>query len=154
MDDEEIIRSVFKDLMSRECEVLEAAHAEEALAILEHGRVDLILTDKNLPGLSGLELARRARQLDPHSRVILMTGYPSLVTAQEALELGLLDYLLKPFDDIREVRVRLREALTGAAPLPGDCAPATAAWTCSRTAPSPRDGSPRRSPCWAWRPGS
>ncbi|WNG18253.1 hybrid histidine protein kinase/response regulator SinK [Cystobacter fuscus] len=118
VDDEEIIRSVFKDLMGRECEVLEAAHAEEALALLERGRVDLILTDKNLPGLSGLELARRARQLDPHSRVILMTGYPSLVTAQEALELGLLDYLLKPFDDIREVRVRLREALTSAAPLP------------------------------------
>jgi CheY-like chemotaxis protein len=118
VDDEEIIRSVFKDLMSRECEVIEAAHAEEALAYLEHGRVDLIITDKNLPGMSGLDLARRARQLDPHSRVILMTGYPSLVTAQQALELGLLDYLLKPFDDIREVRARLREALTGAAPLP------------------------------------
>ncbi|ATB34412.1 hybrid histidine protein kinase/response regulator SinK [Melittangium boletus] len=116
VDDEEIIRSVFRDLMSRECEVLEAANAEEALAHLERGRVDLIVTDKNLPGLSGLELAQRARRLDPGSRVILMTGYPSLVTAQQALELGLLDYLLKPFDDIREVRAKLREALTGTAP--------------------------------------
>ncbi len=117
VDDEEIIRSVFRDLMGRECEVIEAPHAEEALAWLERGGVDLIVTDKNLPGLSGLELAQRARRLDPHSRVILMTGYPSLVTAQQALELGVLDYLLKPFDDIREVRAKLRAAL--ATPPPG-----------------------------------
>ncbi|WNG46532.1 hybrid sensor histidine kinase/response regulator [Archangium minus] len=116
VDDEDIIRSVFKDLMGRECEVLEAANAEEALAHLKQRPVDLIVTDKNLPGLSGLELAQQARQLDPDSRVILMTGYPSLVTAQQALELGLLDYLLKPFDDIREVRAKLREALAGAIP--------------------------------------
>ncbi|AKJ02816.1 signal transduction histidine kinase [Archangium gephyra] len=123
VDDEEIIRSVFKDLMGRECEVLEAATAEEGLEQLKRGPVDLIVTDKNLPGLSGLELAQQARRLDPSSRVILMTGYPSLVTAQQALELGLLDYLLKPFDDIREVRTKLREALTQAVPtrraLPG-----------------------------------
>jgi CheY-like chemotaxis protein len=117
VDDEEIIRSVFRDLMSKECEVLLAADAEEALAHLRRGPVDLIITDKNLPGLTGLELAQEARKLDPQSRVILMTGYPSLVTTQQALELGLLDYLLKPFDDIREVRVRLRQALAGAPPV-------------------------------------
>ncbi|WNG56900.1 hybrid sensor histidine kinase/response regulator [Archangium gephyra] len=116
VDDEEIIRSVFKDLMGRECEVIEAATAEDALEQLKRGPVDLIVTDKNLPGLSGLELAQQARRMDPNSRVILMTGYPSLVTAQQALELGLLDYLLKPFDDIREVRTKLREALTRTVP--------------------------------------
>jgi|GEM_PF-827353 len=117
VDDEEIIRSVFRDLMSKECEVLLAADAEEALTHLRRGPVDLIITDKNLPGLTGLELAQEARRLDARSRVILMTGYPSLVTTQQALELGLLDYLLKPFDDIREVRVRLREVLAGAPPV-------------------------------------
>ncbi|MFY0521923.1 response regulator [Archangium gephyra] len=86
VDDEDIIRSVFKDLMGRECEVIEAPTAEDALETLKHGPVDLIVTDKNLPGLSGLELAQHARRLDPSSRVILMTGYPSLVTAQQALE--------------------------------------------------------------------
>lgn len=125
VDDEEIIRSVFKDLMGRECEVLEAATAEEALELLKRGPVDLIVTDKNLPGLSGLELAQQARRLDPGSRVILMTGYPSLVTAQQALELGLLDYLLKPFDDIREVRTKLREALARAVPTRTAQAPAS-----------------------------
>lgn len=111
VDDEIIIRMVFRDLMGKECEVIEAASGEEALDLLRQAPVDLIVTDKNLPGLSGLELAQQARRLHSNSRVILMTGYPSLVTTQQALELGVVDYLLKPFDDIREVRNLLRSTL-------------------------------------------
>ncbi|HZI15274.1 MAG TPA: hybrid histidine protein kinase/response regulator SinK [Myxococcus sp.] len=111
VDDETIIRMLFRDLMGKECEVIEAASGEEALDLLRQAPVDLIVTDKNLPGLSGLELAQQARRLHSNSRVILMTGYPSLVTTQQALELGVVDYLLKPFDDIREVRNLLRSTL-------------------------------------------
>lgn len=117
VDDEAIIRSIFHDLMGKECELAEAQTAEEALAQLQTGPAfDLIITDKNLPGLSGLELAQEARRLDPSSRVMMMTGYPSLVTAQQALELGLVDYLLKPFDDIREVREKIRQVLAAEKP--------------------------------------
>jgi DNA-binding NtrC family response regulator len=119
VDDESIIRMVFVDLLAKEAQVIEAATAEEALRRLREGKFDLIVTDKNLPGLSGLELAQEARRLDPGSRVILMTGYPSVITAQQAIELGVLDYLLKPFDDIREVRDKIRGALA---------TPATRAW--------------------------
>ncbi len=112
VDDEAIIRSIFRDLLSREAEVVEADDAEEALSHLRGGTAfDLIITDKNLPGLSGLELAQQARRMDPGSRVMMMTGYPSLVTAQQAMELGVVDYLLKPFDDIREVREKIRAQL-------------------------------------------
>ncbi len=111
VDDEAIIRAVFRDLMGREAEVVEAETAEEALAMLRTTTFDLIVTDKNLPGLSGLDLAQQARRLDPSSKVILMTGYPSVVTAQQATELGVIDYLLKPFDEIREVRDKLRAVL-------------------------------------------
>jgi CheY-like chemotaxis protein len=117
VDDEAIIRMVFRDLMSKECDIIEAQTAEEAIELLRSGPYDLIVTDKNLPGLSGLDLAQEARRLDPNSRVIIMTGYPSLVTAQQALELGVIDYLLKPFDEIREVRDKLRQALAGAPPV-------------------------------------
>lgn len=117
VDDESIIRMVFRDLMGKECEVVTAQTAEEALESLRAGPFDLIVTDKNLPDMSGLELAAEARRLNPDSRVILMTGYPSLVTAQQALELGVMDYLLKPFDEIKEVRAKIRSALT--APVPG-----------------------------------
>jgi nitrogen-specific signal transduction histidine kinase len=112
VDDESIIRMVFRDLMGKECEVLEAATAEDALELLRKEKVDLIVTDKNLPGLSGLALAQQARMMDPHARILLMTGYPSLGTTQEALELGVMDYLLKPFDDIRQVRALIRAALS------------------------------------------
>lgn len=114
VDDEEIIRMVFRDLMAKECELTEASTAEEALEHLAHQPFDLIVTDKNLPGLSGLDLAQQARKLNPASKVILMTGYPSVVTAQQAAELGVIDYLLKPFDEIREVREKLRSALAAA----------------------------------------
>ncbi|HVE84564.1 MAG TPA: hybrid histidine protein kinase/response regulator SinK [Myxococcales bacterium] len=116
VDDEAIIRMVFKDLMGKECDVIEAQTAEEAIELLRAGPYDLIITDKNLPGLSGLDLAQEARKADPNSRVIIMTGYPSLVTAQQALELGVIDYLLKPFDEIREVREKIRNALAAAPP--------------------------------------
>lgn len=122
VDDESIIRMVFRDLMSKECEVLEAGTAEEALDILRNEPVDLIVTDKNLPGMSGLALAQQARAINPQARIVLMTGYPSLGTTQEALELGMMDYLLKPFDDIRQVRALIRSAL--AAP-PTQARPAT-----------------------------
>ncbi len=111
VDDEKIILMVFHDLLSREADVVEAETAEEALEKLSSRKFDLIITDKNLPGLSGLDLAQEARKLDPNSRVILMTGYPSLISAQQAVELGVMDYLLKPFDDIREVREKIRAAL-------------------------------------------
>jgi len=110
VDDEPIIQMVFQDLMGRECEVVVVGRAEEALEQLKRTSFDLIVSDKNLPGLSGLELAQEARKVDPGSRIILMTGYPSVVTAQQAMELGLVDYLLKPFDDIREVREKIRSA--------------------------------------------
>lgn len=114
VDDEEIIRMVFRDLMGKECEITEAATAEEALEHLARSTFELIVTDKNLPGLSGLDLAQQARKLNPASKVILMTGYPSVVTAQQAAELGVIDYLLKPFDEIREVREKLRAAIAAA----------------------------------------
>jgi CheY-like chemotaxis protein len=121
VDDEAIIRMVFQDLMRKECEVVEAETAEQAIEQLYRTSFDLIITDKNLPGLSGLELAQEARRLNPHSKVMLMTGYPSVVTAQQAIELGVMDYLLKPFDEIREVREKLRAALSS--PVPGKFTP-------------------------------
>ena len=115
IDDEPMILRIFHDLMGKECEVVDAATAEIGLGHLRGGaKFDLIITDKNLPGLSGLELAQEARRLDPSSRVMVMTGYPSLVTAQQALELGVIDYLSKPFDDIRLVREKIRKVLAAA----------------------------------------
>lgn len=111
VDDEPIILAVFEDLLRRECELVTVESGEEAVARLRGEAFDLIIADKNLPGVSGLEVAQEACRAHPGAKVILMTGYPSLSTAQQALELGVIDYLLKPFDDIREVREKIRSAL-------------------------------------------
>jgi DNA-binding response OmpR family regulator len=120
VDDEEVVCSMLKTLLEPDgLEVCSALSADEALELMDQRRFDLVLCDKNLPGMGGLDLARAVRARLPSCPVIMMTGYPSLETAQEGLEIGLLDYLEKPFDDITEVRERVREALGSAtAPAP------------------------------------
>lgn len=124
VDDEEVVCSMLASLLGPEgLDVHLALSGEEALRLLEQHDFDLVLSDKNLPDVSGLDLARAVRRRMPECPVMLMTGYPSVETAQEGLELGLLDYLEKPFDDIAQVRSRIREALNpppapAAAPRP------------------------------------
>jgi DNA-binding NtrC family response regulator len=71
--------------------------ASEGLAALEQGGFDLLITDKNLPDVDGLELLRRAREANPGLKVILMTGFPTAETRTHAQELGVHGYVTKPF---------------------------------------------------------
>ena len=81
-----------------------------ALAAMAEG-VDVLLTDKNLPDHNGLELAKRARELQPDAEVIVLTGYASLDTALAALELDVFDYIVKPPKDIFDIKRKVRRAL-------------------------------------------
>ncbi len=109
VDDEPVILLFFRNLLSQDFSVTEVGSAEAAITALEKQSFDLILSDKNLPGLNGIELARHARKLDPHSKVAIITGYASLGSAREAMELGVVDYLLKPFADLQILRARIGE---------------------------------------------
>ena len=110
VDDEEVIRDLLVDVLSEEPWAIEAcATGAEALAAMGRG-FDVLLTDKNLPDVSGMELLRRARDFQPDAEVILLTGYASLDTALQAIELEAFDYLVKPPRDIYEVRRKVRAA--------------------------------------------
>ncbi len=76
--------------------VTAVASGEEALALLSKGGHAMLITDLRLPGLSGLEVVRRAHEVDDELGVLLMTAYASVESAVEALRLGAHDYLLKP----------------------------------------------------------
>jgi DNA-binding response OmpR family regulator len=105
VDDEGAIRySVSKTLQRVGYNVNEAASGEEALDIMKKQRYDVVLTDIRMPGLTGVELLRKIKEIAPDAIVILMTGYASLGTAVEALRLGAHDYLIKPSSsqDIRQ----------------------------------------------------
>lgn len=80
------------------CHVVTATTGEAAAQLLTDQTFALVITDLALPGLNGLELARKAREKDPMTEVILVTGQGSLDYAVQALRQGVHDYLSKPFD--------------------------------------------------------
>lgn len=98
VDDEKAIRySVSRTLQKAGYQVMEAGSGEEALVILRDQPIEVVLTDIRMPeGLDGVELLRQIKAVNTDIVVILMTAYPHLSTAVEALRLGAHDYLIKP----------------------------------------------------------
>ena len=112
VDDEPVVRDMFEFLLANSgFQVNLAANAEEALESLENFDYNLLIVDKNLPGLSGLELMQKVRELRPQAEFIVITGYASYQSAVEALRLGALDYLEKPFEDVDLVKKKIDRAV-------------------------------------------
>ena len=80
----------------------------EALQLVRAGDPDVLLADLRMPNMGGMELMRKAKDLDPELPVILITGYAEVRGAVEALRAGAHDYLAKPFDNQQVIRVVLR----------------------------------------------
>ncbi len=108
VDDERKMRRVMQMLFERMgLESWGAESAEEALERVRTERVDLVVTDLRMPGMDGLELLGKLREIDPDVSVIVMTAYGTVETAIEAMKRGAVDYVLKPFDiDALELIVR------------------------------------------------
>ena len=96
-------------------EVLGATETDAALALLEEASPELVLTDVRLPGAGGLAVLERAVALDPARPVLVMTGYATVEDAVEAMRLGAVDYVQKPFQN--EAIVRRVEAFGAARSL-------------------------------------
>ncbi len=118
VDDEAAIRySVSKTLQRVGYSVREASNGEDALDIIRGEMFDVVLTDIRMPpGLDGVELVRRIKDTDPDTVVILMTAYPSLNTAVEALRLGAHDYLIKPSSSV-DIRASVQRGIERARSL-------------------------------------
>jgi two-component system nitrogen regulation response regulator GlnG len=80
----------------------------EALQLVRAGDPDVLLADLRMPNMDGMELMRKAKDLDPELPVILITGYAEVRGAVEALRAGAHDYLAKPFEHQQVIRVVLR----------------------------------------------
>jgi len=112
VDDEPIVLQVFSRVLSEKgLRTRTASNAEEALKLLDEGGIACVLADKNMPGMDGIEMLRRVREAQPHCAFIVMTGYASTESVIEALRLGAVDYLQKPFDDLDVVARRIEEAI-------------------------------------------
>lgn len=98
-DDDEIFCSVLAAALEKRGFAVGVAHSvEEAAAMIGDCAPEYAVVDLNMPGDSGLRLVERLHQLDAHTKIVVLTGYASVVTAVEAIKLGAIHYLTKPAD--------------------------------------------------------
>jgi DNA-binding NtrC family response regulator len=99
VDDDATIRETVSEVLGRRgFDVIPAESGENALAAARQHRFDLLLIDLRLPDMDGLEVMRRLRADDDRALAVIMTAYPDVRTAIQALKAGAYDYLNKPFD--------------------------------------------------------
>jgi len=111
VDDEKAVCDLLVSfLKSLSYEVDTAADGLEALDKYAHAHFDLVLTDLSMPNMDGLELARQLRELDDEAVVLMITGYPTIGSAVEAIKQGATDYITKPFA-LDEIKIRIEKAI-------------------------------------------
>lgn len=95
-DDMVVRRSYLRSLESVSSNVEAACDGEEALQTMEKNPFDIVLLDMRMPGQDGMSVLRTIKQKWPDSEVVIITGYPTVDSAKEAVRLGAYDYLAKP----------------------------------------------------------
>lgn len=101
VDDEAVVLEVLEAAFSkRGWQVDRAQSVEQALARFADGKPEVVLTDKNLPGATGVDLVARLRETDVTVGLVVMTAYGSVESATDTLNLGVDEYLEKPFLDL------------------------------------------------------
>jgi DNA-binding NtrC family response regulator len=114
IDDEPSIREVFAlALEGRGLELFLAPTAEDGLRIFGEHTFQIVIADKNLPGLSGLEVARRVKEINSETDVIMITAYASKESAIDALNCGICAFIEKPFESIDHVVAQIERVAAG-----------------------------------------
>ena len=112
VDNEAKMRRILElSLRSLGHEVEQAGDGQEALAMLESGSFDLVLTDLRMPRLDGIGLLRALREADNDIPVIVMTAYGTIETAVAAMKIGAADYIIRPFE-METIEMAVSRALT------------------------------------------
>lgn len=112
VDDEEVIHQVLKKVLKNSGYNLDfATSGEDALQKVQQQDYNLLIVDKNLPGISGLDVMEDARLINQDLEFIVITAYASYQSAVEALRLGAFDYIEKPFNDLKLLNEKIRRAL-------------------------------------------
>ena len=111
VDDEKNTREGLElGLAGTDYKILTAGSAQEALDLLKKETVDVMLTDLFMDGMDGLQLMRRAKEMDPDLLVIMLTAYGTVETAVQAMKAGAFDYVTKPVN-LDKVEMLVQRAL-------------------------------------------
>lgn len=106
VDDEKLVRWTIQETMGREdFKVVAAQNGADAVEKMKTERFDIIITDLLMPDLNGIDVARKAREVHPETKVVMMTAYNGVLDKEEAREAGVSDFIEKPFliNDIKHV---------------------------------------------------
>jgi len=99
VEDETVVREALRDWLLEDGYVVECVDSgEEALNRIKKEEFGVIVLDLRLPGIDGLQVFEQAKELKSETKGIIITAYPSKETLEKAKRLGLLDYLVKPFN--------------------------------------------------------
>ena len=110
--DDESMRNLLSDyLMGLGHDVITAGNGEEALAKFIPGGFDCVISDLMMPEVDGLELLKRIRLQDRSVLFLMITGYPSIDSAVNAVKEGAYDYVTKPFH-MEDIRIKVERALS------------------------------------------
>lgn len=98
VDDEiTVCKSIRQVLLREDCDVDMALSGEEALGKDAELPYDVLIVDLMMPGLSGMDLLKMLKARNPEARIIMVTGYPTMRNTLQAMQLGAMDFLPKPF---------------------------------------------------------
>jgi two-component system, sensor histidine kinase and response regulator len=105
VDDDEGVREALWTLFRDSCQVILAESGAKAIEIAGGRDIDAVILDIRMPGMSGIDVLAKLKEIDACIEVVMLTGYETLETAREALRLGACDYLSKPYsiEGMREV---------------------------------------------------
>ena len=111
VDDEESVRSVLKEYLAGVGYVVVTADSgEDALQKFVPGKFDSVISDLMMPKMDGMELLKQIKEKDTKVVFLMITGYPSIEGAIEAIKAGAYDYVTKPFK-FEDVQIKLDRAL-------------------------------------------
>jgi diguanylate cyclase (GGDEF)-like protein len=111
IDDDEQIRRLLKDLLGPNADCTTVGSAEDALALLKSVNFNLVISDINMGGISGLDLVPRVLKQTPDTVVVMISGQQTIDFAIEAMRAGAFDYITKPLD-LRHVETAVNRALS------------------------------------------
>lgn len=109
-DSIEMLEVLRRQLSSLNFYTFQASNVSDAIEILRTAEIDMLITDLQMPGIDGMQLVKYASEHFPHIPTLVITGYPSVSGAVEAVKSGVLDYLVKPFTQA-ELKSAVEESL-------------------------------------------
>ncbi|MFO8062944.1 MAG: sigma-54 dependent transcriptional regulator [bacterium] len=110
-DNHDTLELISRNLKSRNYTVFTADNVNTAIDRLQSGDIDLVITDMKMPEIGGLDLTRHVKEHFPETEVIMITGYPSIDGAVEAVKIGAKEYITKPFTE-EELFAAVEKVLT------------------------------------------